>query len=254
MRDISHYSKSLSKAIDRELHRKLAYGCVNLWSSGSHKDMDYELFIRSKNSIINSFKATDWENIDDFHMLRRAGLEVENRMFEATKGVNTHKGLIFLHMFLAKAFVDGINWSDMNTYIKDFARPLANDYKKEAKAKIWNAKGLEDIRQFPMTGFAYLTDMVDKMPTKNLSDNYLSLYLIAHTDDTTTFQRSNLETLRTLQAKARAILEIKDEEAFYRESGKLNNFYQAKNISSGGVADLFTTIRTLEFLREDFND
>ena len=234
--------------------RKLSFGCVNYWSKGSHDDMDYELFIKSKNSIIKSLNDTPWEEIHDFNELRKAGLIIENRMFEATNGVNTHKGLIFLHMFLAKAYMDDVSWQDLKSYTRSLAKALLDDYKKKRKARNWEYYDLEDIRSYPLSGFTSLCDLVDKLYTKDISDLYLTIYLIAKTDDTTTFQRSSLETLKILQNKASEILKISSRKEFYKKAKALSDYYQANHISSGGVADLFTTIRTLEYLRKDFDD
>lgn len=254
MRNIENYTNALAKAIDKELNRKLSFGCVNLWSNGSHDDMDYDLFIKSKNSIIKSLQEASWSEIRDFYQLRELGKHIEDQMFKATNGVNTHKGLIFLHMFLAKAYMDNVKWKDLSTYTKTLSEPLLADYKKNNKARIWNNNALEDIRFYPLKGFMPLTNVVDNISLKEISDLHLTLYLIAKTDDTTTFGRSDLKTLRMVQAKSSEILKIKDKENFYSQAKILSDFYVNNHISSGGVADLFTTIRTLEYLREDFND
>ena len=85
-----------------------------------------------------------------------------------------------------------------------------------------------------------------------MNDIRLTIFLIAHIDDTTTFHRSDLETLFYIQDKAKEILEVEDRRVYEKEVKKLDDFYVNNRISSGGVADLFTTIRTLELLREDF--
>lgn len=254
MRDIKTYTNCLAKSIERELSRKYAFGCVNYWSNGSHKDMDFELFLTSKNSIINSLESISWNLINNFTDLRKAGYEVETQMFKATDGINTHKGLIFLHMFLAKAYMDGINWDQLNDYIATLARPLLMDYEDRPKAILWDVNGLKDIRNYPLTGFKDLTKLIDEIHDKDLSDEFLTLYLIAKVDDTTTFHRSDLQTLRSLQAKADYILKIDDEDLYNKEIHKLDNYYKNHYISTGGVADLFTTIRTLEYLREEFDE
>lgn len=254
MRNIENYTDALSKAIDKELNRELSFGCVNLWSKGSHDDMDYDLFIISKNSIIKSLKEISWAKICDFDHLREMGKVVESQMFEATSGINTHKGLIFLHMFLAKAYMARINWQDLNSYVKILAKPLSGDYLTKDKARKWEKNKLDDIRSYPLSGFESLSKIVDDIYPKYISDLYLTLYLIADTDDTTTFGRSDLKTLKMLQEKASEILKLNNNKDFYRQAKILSDYYLANKISSGGVADLFTTIRTLQYLRKDFDD
>lgn len=254
MRNIEKYTNALSKAIDKELMRELSFGCVNYWSKGSHNDMDFELFLISKNSIINSLESINWGLINNFSDLRRAGFEVETQMFSATNSINTHKGLIFLHMFLAKAYMDRVTWYELNDYIRILSRPLLMDYEDRPKAILRDVNGLKDVRNYPLTGFEDLTKLVDKIHGKDISDEYLTLYLISKVDDTTTFNRSDLQILRILQSKADDILKIDDEDLYKKEIHKLNNFYKEHYISTGGVADLFTTIRTLEYLREEFDE
>ena len=254
MRDIEKYTNALSKAIDSELLRELPFGCVNLRSNGSHNDMDYNLFVISKNSIAKSLKNITWSNINDFNQLRKAGKKVEDQMFAATNSINTHKGLIFLHMFIAKAYVDGIKRKDFNYFIENLAKPLINDYQTMGKAKKWDNNGLCDIRTYPINGFVSLTNIVDQIYLQEISDLYLTIFLLATTDDTTTFQRSNIKTLRYVQKKASQILNTSTSKDFTKKAQDLSDYYINNNISSGGVADLFTTIRTLEYLREDFDD
>ncbi|WP_282929374.1 triphosphoribosyl-dephospho-CoA synthase [Anaerococcus sp. Marseille-Q7828] len=254
MRNIENYTNALAKAIHKELNRKLSFGCVNLWSNGSHDDMDYDLFIKSKNSIIKSLQEVPWEEIRDFYQLREFGKNVEDQMFKATDGINTHKGLIFLHMFLAKAYMGKVKWKDLSSYTKTLSKGLLADYNKNNKAKKRNNYDLEDIRFYPLNGFKPLTNIADNNYLKEISDLELTLYLIAKTDDTTTLGRSNLRTLRMVQEKSSEILKINDRENFYMQAKILSDYYVNNHISSGGVADLFTTIRTLEYLREDFND
>lgn len=254
MRDIKIYTDCLSKSINRELKRKYAFGCVNYWSKGSHNDMDYGLFLKSKNSITNSLNNIKWDSIYNFSDLRKAGYKVETKMFESTNGINTHKGLIFLHMFLAKAYMDGVHWNQLNDYVSVLSKPLLMDYEDRPKAILWDVNNLKDIRNYPLTGFKDLTKLVDKIHGKDISDEYLTLYLISKVDDTTTFHRSDLQTLRSLQSKADDILKIDDKELYDKEIYEFDNYYREHYISTGGVADLFTTIRTLEYLREEFDE
>lgn len=78
-------------------------GLVDRNNSGSHKDMDFFTFLDSSAALIPWFRdffCIGWDfgyerNGQLFSRLRYAGQEAEHKMFAATKGVNTHKGLIF---------------------------------------------------------------------------------------------------------------------------------------------------------------
>ena len=78
-------------------------GLVDRNNSGAHKDMDFYTFVESSASLTHTFyqcalnglkfKGKSLNELMD--SIRPIGIEGEKRMFKATKGVNTHKGLIF---------------------------------------------------------------------------------------------------------------------------------------------------------------
>lgn len=86
-------------------------GLVDRNDSGAHRDMDYGTFEVSIRAILPFFKemarlGTSWEHKAGceaslntaeslFHAIRSLGVRAEKSMFDATGGVNTHKGIIF---------------------------------------------------------------------------------------------------------------------------------------------------------------
>ncbi len=79
-------------------------GLVDPQSQGAHTDMDVFTFIDSSVSLLPYFQEAVQlgETFNDkgdltqlFDALRLAGQQAENDMFNATNGVNTHKGAIF---------------------------------------------------------------------------------------------------------------------------------------------------------------
>lgn len=82
-------------------------GLVDRENNGAHADMTFETFLDSAAALRNCFQefaeagfdaersehSTDEEPLDV--RLRKIGLAGEAAMFSATKGINTHKGLIF---------------------------------------------------------------------------------------------------------------------------------------------------------------
>lgn len=246
-RDIGTYLDALSGAIGRELGRDLGYGCVTMTSQGAHDDMDFRTFLRSREGILRAFRQADWDSVEDFRELRQLGREVEEAMMEATGGINTHKGLVFLQTFLILAWVRGVSWDGLMPYIQDLAAPLRADYREEAfsKSALLNREGVRDIRQIPLSGYAFFFRGMEDF--RSMDDGDLTLHLLARVDDTTTIARSSLPMLRKLQARAGEILTMAPRERA-RAAGDLSSYYVDKRISSGGVADLFTTIRTLEAL------
>ena len=86
-------------------------GLVDRNNSGSHRDMDFFTFVDSSSVLIPWFRdffSIGWEHGDEtedrlFERLRFAGQNAEAKMFSATGGVNTHKGLIFASAILCGA-------------------------------------------------------------------------------------------------------------------------------------------------------
>ena len=98
-----------SKASSFELMVSLKPGLVTYSDSGSHSDMDRFTFAKSQASILSYYKdafLAGWENIEDemsFFHLRLKGMKAERRMFQATGGINTHRGWIYITGILAAA-------------------------------------------------------------------------------------------------------------------------------------------------------
>lgn len=86
-------------------------GLVDLHDSGAHSDMDFDTFAASSDAIapwITRMFETGlfWSNPNGdglFPAIRTLGIEAEKAMFDATDGVNTHKGMIFSMGIIAAA-------------------------------------------------------------------------------------------------------------------------------------------------------
>ena len=77
-------------------------GLVDLYSNGAHTDMDAATFRRSADALRPFFVKMAREGLsfdgsaqELFMGLRGVGMDAEQAMYEATHGVNTHKGAIF---------------------------------------------------------------------------------------------------------------------------------------------------------------
>ena len=72
-------------------------GLVSLRDNGSHKDMTAATFVRSLFALRHYFAAIAQAGFEgrDFTDLQRLGVAAEARMLQATRGVNTHRGVIF---------------------------------------------------------------------------------------------------------------------------------------------------------------
>lgn len=90
-------------------------GLVDLWDSGAHRDMNWITFQKSTDAItpylvqmyeVGCETAGEKENTpeDLFLTIRRIGQRAEKAMYQATEGVNTHKGMIFSMGIICAAY------------------------------------------------------------------------------------------------------------------------------------------------------
>ena len=93
-------------------------GMVDRNGCGCHMDMDYFSFMQSAAVLAPAFSVFAkiglmWNKSNDLSkmlpVLRKAGIPYEKRMLQATGGVNTHKGLLFLLGILSAAA--GVSYS-----------------------------------------------------------------------------------------------------------------------------------------------
>ena len=122
-------------AIEAMLCEVAAYpspGLVSSISKGAHRDMDHYSFIKST-SILSKYMVLFAEEgysnktpKEIFEAIRNIGIEAENEMFKGTKGVNTHKGMIFLLGIscaaVTKAMYDKKNFNEIQDIIKQMTR------------------------------------------------------------------------------------------------------------------------------------
>lgn len=85
-------------------------GLVDCYSNGAHTDMNLLTFQKSADAItpylVQMCERAAWSaelNADTFAEIRKIGMEAETAMYQATGGVNTHKGMIFSMGILAAA-------------------------------------------------------------------------------------------------------------------------------------------------------
>lgn len=247
---INLFCDAFLTAVDLELSRKRGYGCVTYKSSGSHSDMDYTTFIKSSEAIVATLKTVQEQDLHDFKNLREFGIKAEENMFKATEGINTHKGMIFLLLFLYMAWLKEFDFKDWSKEIIDFSKDLVFDYTKPKNSALLHSEGINDIRQLPLSGYELIFELVDLIEknTDTFDDDRTTLYLISKIDDTTTIKRSSISKLKKLQAISNEIYQNYDE----KKASRLDEYYINNNISSGGVADLVTITNLLLILRREY--
>ncbi len=85
-------------------------GLVTPFDRGSHRDMDGFTFAKSQASLLTYYKRVftlGWGGLDTderIDTLRLEGMEAEQVMLDATNGVNTHRGWVYLAGILLASF------------------------------------------------------------------------------------------------------------------------------------------------------
>ncbi len=271
-------------------------GLVDLKDSGAHKDMDYRTFELSIAAILPFIREIaeigihhgameveaglqngnepDAENAERlFSAIRPAGIRAEKAMFEATGGVNTHKGIIFSMGLLAAAagrfwgrrpVCSGVQAEELLSYCglmcrrpmeRDFSAvvPGENNTHGELLYLKYGCRGIrgEAADGFPAVRFVGLPALREyfeyaKMscmhPGRNQLSLHILLHLMANVDDTNVLFRTNYESLEYVKQCALSVLSLggsKTEEGMEALT-RLNKDFTDKNISPGGCADLLS--------------
>lgn len=258
-----------TKALIAEVSTTPKPGLVDCISNGAHKDMDYQMFLDSAWAISIYFKKMAetgflWDATlpELFQEIRKVGLQAEKAMFQATHGVNTHKGLIFsagivsaasayvyrkMGRFHVPAIFQVCSAMTYDVLNKDFERIDSRNPKTNGE-RLYTLYGIKGIRGevqngFPSIQYLALPSMnkfVERNKNQNESNLQVLFLLMAHVNDTNVLSRHNYETLNFVKETAKKVLALGG--AFTKTGRKaileLDAIFVQKNISSGGCADL----------------
>lgn len=227
-------------------------GLVDMIDQGSHNDLTYSLMVDSAKSLHTTFynMAMVAYNEGPSQFLREKigeiGREGERRMFQVTKGVNTHKGAIWSLGLLTAAAAIHKGQSDeialcytageIAQYDDRFIpHQVTNGIKAIQKYGVHGAKAeaqqaFPHIRKFSLPVFKATLNTFDE----NTAKLYAFLALMANLDDTCLLHRGGLEGLQYAKQFARRILNTGD----FHELRRMNEQFKERNLSPGGSADL----------------
>lgn len=270
-------------AIEAMLYEVAAYpspGLVSSISKGAHSDMDHYCFIKST-SILSKYMVLFAEEgyssktpKEIFAAIRNIGIEAENEMFKGTKGVNTHKGMIFLLGIscaaVTKAIYEKKNFGEIQVIIKEMTRGLVQNellYMNKDKVTSYGEKlfvkyKVEGIRGQVERGiplvFDYATRVYKENKSMNLNDRLIHtlICIMQHCEDSNVLHRHSMETLKEVQQKAAYIISIG---GMTTEIGKgaienLDSEFIKQNISPGGSADLLAVTVFFNSIEEYFSN
>lgn len=233
------------------------FGLVTPLTQGSHSDMDIHTFIKSIDTIIPYFNKVEDINIDQpiesiFQDLRLLGKDMEKAMFEATNGINTHKGAIFLFLMILMA--QRLPYP-ITQAIKRLAQPLLNDF-KTMNEQHPVTDGERQFHQYQSLGVrGWVLDGGEPLLSQAL--NYYAskpdshhhqvntlLLIMSQCEDSTIIKRSGILGLKQFQNK--------DQEAFEQPHlwSSFESYCLESHLSAGGAADIFALVLYLSYSQE----
>lgn len=261
-------------------------GLVDRFNSGSHQDMNYNTFVKSTYSLESTFKKCIFAGFNHgqeistlFPKLKEIGLEGEKKMFQATGGINTQKGLIFSMAILAA--VGGylikrdllLEREKFIPLIKDLtgglvARNFSGVTKKSesdltAGEKAFIEYNITGIRGEVEAGFPSVFNI--SLPILNkfikngfgFNDSLLAslLALMTKVNDTTIISRGGLDSLKWMHDYSSEIFKKYTSDECEERTDlliQMNRVFVDKNLSPGGCADLLA-VTVLFYMLENQN-
>ncbi len=265
-----------SKAILYEVSSFPSPGLVSPVSTGSHRDMNYYTFIDStfaigKYLILFANEGMKEDSLSKiFSNIKKIGIEAEKAMFNSTKNVNTHKGMIFLIGICVTASSYAIyhkkSFNDIKNIIKDMCSDiLKNDFKNlDRKEKLTHGEklylkyGITGVRGEVEQGIPLAFDYGLKLYEDSLSLGineglvHTLIGIMQFCDDSTVIHRSGIEGLNYVKNISKEIMTLGGMRTEYGKDmiSKLNNDFIDRNISPGGSADLLGVTVFLHFIKE----
>ena len=235
-------------------------GLVDKFSNGSHADMNYQTFIDSSSAISpwfgelvhEGFAFRDSDLTKALPAIRNLGLRMESAMYEATRNINTQKGIIFL-MGLS-LFACGKLFSQSNQFeidlFRDIIRRTCKDLIKNelvhssltgkshgeqifqkygfSGARGEAESGLKTVFEFGLPQLTAIEVLDDKAITKCF------LAIAANNPDTNILYRRDPDVLSVFQSLCKKALNNFNDKNY----SSVIDFCRNENISPGGSADL----------------
>ena len=257
-------------------------GLVDRNNCGAHRDMCFGTFMDSTAALSGTFGACAKVGLNRagrgcevlLEAIRPIGLEAEQRMFAATGGVNTHKGLLFSLGILSAAagYLFGADPStplELGRLCRTAAVIAAGITSEELTPLHVNSAdthgewqfirhGITGARGEAESGFATVRrwalpvlreGMAEGRPRERVLVQTL-LSLMAEVEDTNVLHRAGETGLKLVQGEARKVIALG---GAYHEDGiqaieALDHLLIQENISPGGSADLLAVAAMLWLL------
>ena len=254
-------------------------GLVDRNNSGAHSDMCFFTFLKSAASLRSCFEEfaeaghvggiKNFSPDEIFPCIRRIGIEAEKLMFNATNGINTHKGEIFsLGVLSASAgYLSGLN-QDVNPEDvmktaglmckglceRDFAEARAKPSDQLTKGeRIYLEHGITGIRGEAEAGYPVVRDYALPAMRKYIAEGLCLndalvmtlIHIMSVNDDTNIIARHGLSVCEEVKERSRDMIlnHVCIDDIF-----RLDDEFIRRNISPSGSADLLAVTYFLHVL------
>jgi triphosphoribosyl-dephospho-CoA synthase len=255
-----------------EAHLTPKAGLVDCLSTGAHRDMDITTFIASSNALRPYMKQFVQAGCEKYYIpaskllpyLKQVGIGAEHAMFDATQGVNTHKGMIFTLGLICGA----VGWLYKNNrpfdalhirhVIRECCAGLVQDELERqrhntattAGERLFKLHGFTGIRGEAALGYPTIFNyglpvyqtMVSQGRSEEQALSHTLLSIMSMNNDTNLVNRGGVEGLKYVQSEVRTLLSTWDGERSAEECEQdivvLDGKLVEKNLSPGGSADL----------------
>lgn len=234
-----------------ELMRSISLGTVTPNTKGSHNDMDMYTFFDSAHAISQKLSTLNSGDLESFHTLRAFGLELEKTMFEATSGVNTHKGVIFAFLLIFGGLSNAGSFEKLSEEISKLAVHSLSDFEALIDSnglRVYNTHSIKGARGEAVSGYKNAFDIYVDILKDSEDLDKLFLEIAQRTEDTNIIHRAGIDIYYEFKAKVEESLKNPD---FIPE---LEVFCLDKNISAGGSADMISITMLLYLISENFEN
>lgn len=283
--------ESFFKKQDSEKIGELAYRClvdevqttpkpglVDLSNTGSHSDMNLESFLKSaavlrpyfQNCFLIGCNSAAASPQECFGQLKSAGILAEEAMFDATGGVNTHKGMIYSLGIVCGAigrlwkaecpFADTEQiFSEAALLARDAAKAdFQNPDGKTAGTRLYIERKITGIRGQVCEGFPAVRDLalpilqnaLKQGATRNDAGILALLHLITKVEDTNLYHRGGEEGVRYAKDYAKKLCNLQRLPT-KEEVAKMDTEFIQRKLSPGGCADLLAITYFFESLSRE---
>ncbi|WP_459477493.1 triphosphoribosyl-dephospho-CoA synthase CitG [Clostridium saccharoperbutylacetonicum] len=255
-------------------------GLVSPVSCGAHKDMNFFTFIDSASALNQYFTLFVQEGFSEksckeiFNSIRKIGIKAEKDMFLKTKGINTHKGMLFQMGItcaaIGKAIYEKKSFEQIQGIIKEMTAGIVKEELETLKKSDANSHGEKLFLKYKTDGvrgevergiptvFEFSLNFYKENFGLSINDRLVHtlIGIMQICNDSTIIYRHSVEVLEEVKESAREIIAMGGmKTAEGRE--KINNLcteFIKRNISPGGSADLLGITVFLSLVEEYIKD